>query len=275
MPNTIPDDPVEKLYARLKAMAGGPDLAGQYLMLSIDHFRGLPESEITDSSDRTWDREAFAGSIDHTLLKAEADEDSVKQLCEEARQYGFASVCVPPCYVNLAAELLAGSPVAVCTVVGFPLGSTLTAAKVEETRLAIEAGATEIDMVLNVGKLKSKRYDYVEQDIRAVVDASRKHNREVIVKVILETALLTDEEKVIACILAANAKADFVKTSTGFAKAGATVEDVSLMKRVVGNRLRVKAAGGIRTYEDARAMMQHGASRIGASASVAIVSGAS
>ncbi len=245
MPNTIPDDPVEKLYARLKATAGGPDLAGQYLMLSIDHFRGLPESEITDSSDRTWDREAFAGSIDHTLLKAEADEDSVKQLCEEARQYGFASVCVPPCYVNLAAELLAGSPVAVCTVVGFPLGSTLTAAKVEETRLAIEAGATEIDMVLNVGKLKSKRYDYVEQDIRAVVDASRKH------------------------------KADVVKTSTGFAKAGATVEDVSLMKRVVGNRLRVKAAGGIRTYEDARAMMQHGASRIGASASVAIVSGAS
>lgn len=276
MPDTLLENPVDRLYTRLKSTGDGLDLAGQYLLLSIDHFRESSGGDNPVPAPISGEHKVVAGMIDHTLLKAEADEAAIKQLCEEGHQYGFASVCIPPSYVNLAAELLSSSGVAVCTVVGFPLGATFSAAKAEETRMALEAGATEIDMVLNIGKLKSRRYDYVEQDIRAVVDVARQHKpsgQEVIVKVILETALLTDEEKVIACILAANAGADFVKTSTGFSKAGATVEDVSLMKQVVGDRLRVKAAGGIRTYEDARAMVEHGASRIGASASVAIVKG--
>jgi deoxyribose-phosphate aldolase len=215
--------------------------------------------------------------IDHTALKAETTEEVVRTLAAEASQYCFASVCINPCYVRLASELLRGTPVAVCTVIGFPLGASSTPVKAKEAELAIRDGATEVDMVINVGMLKSGRYDYVEADIRAVVAESRAAmagpNRTVTTKVILETALLTDEEKVIASVLAQNAGADFVKTSTGFSKAGATAGDVSLMRRAVGPTMGVKASGGVRTREDAETMIAHGATRIGASASVAIVQG--
>ncbi|MCH8961329.1 MAG: deoxyribose-phosphate aldolase [Bacteroidetes bacterium] len=221
----------------------------------------------------------MARIIDHTALKPETTEDMIRQLCEDAVQYCFASVCLSPCYVPLAAERLAGSPIAVCTVVGFPLGANQTAVKAIEAELAVRDGATEIDMVLSVGKLKSQRYDYVEKDIRAVVEAARSSRRggtganRALVKVILETALLTDEEKVVACVLAQNAGADFVKTSTGFSRGGATAADVAMMRRVVGQQMGVKASGGVRTLEDAQTMVAHGATRIGASASVAIIKG--
>jgi len=221
----------------------------------------------------------IARIIDHTALKPETTEDDIQSLCDEARRYCFASVCVNPCYVPLAADLLAGTPSAVCTVIGFPLGATQTAVKATEAELAVRDGATEVDMVLNVGKHKSGRYDYVEKDIRAVVEAARASRRgangaqRALVKVILETVLLTDEEKVIACVLAQNAGADFVKTSTGFSRGGATAADVALMRRVVGETMGVKASGGVRSYEDAQTMVAHGATRIGASASVAIVKG--
>lgn len=221
----------------------------------------------------------MARLIDHTALKPETTEDAIGQLCRDAEQYCFASVCVNPCYVPLAAEQLAGSPVAVCTVIGFPLGATQTAVKATEAELSVRDGATEVDMVLNVGKLKSARYEYVEKDIRAVVEAARSSRRggtgtkRALVKVIIETALLTDEEKVIACVLAQNAGADFVKTSTGFSRGGATASDVAMMRRVVGEKMGVKASGGVRTLEEARTMVAHGATRIGASASVAIIKG--
>jgi deoxyribose-phosphate aldolase len=192
-------------------------------------------------------------------------------LCSEARTYGFASVCVNPSNVKLCVQLLKGSPVAICTVVGFPLGATPTDVKVFEAQQAIREGATEIDMVINVGAVKSREYELVRQDIASVAKAC--HAANAILKVILEAALLTDEEKVIACQLAKVAGADFVKTSTGFGPGGATAEDVALMRRVVGPNIGVKAAGGIRTTEDARRMIAAGASRIGASASVKIVGG--
>ena len=219
----------------------------------------------------------LARLIDHTALKAETTEAEIRTLCEDARRYCFASVCVNPGYVPVASEMLKDSPVAVCTVVGFPLGATTSEVKSRETEQAVRNGATEIDMVISVGFLKSARHDDVERDIRAVVEsakhASSAADRTVIVKVIIETALLSDEEKVIACVLAQNAGADFVKTSTGFSSGGATIADVALMRRVVGDRMGVKASGGIRSTEDAEAMIRHGASRIGASASVAIVKG--
>ncbi|WP_272493482.1 deoxyribose-phosphate aldolase [Rhodocaloribacter litoris] len=214
----------------------------------------------------------LARMIDHTALKPETTEADVHRLCEEARRYCFASVCVNPCWVPVAAGLLRGTPVAVCTVIGFPLGATQTAAKVCEAEHAIRDGATELDMVLNIGKLKSGDYDYTERDVRAVVETARAGGR-IIVKVILETALLTDEEKVIAAVLAQNAGADFVKTSTGFSRGGATVEDVALLRRVVGHGMGVKASGGVRSREAAEAMIAHGATRIGASASVEIIKG--
>ena len=217
----------------------------------------------------------LARMIDHTALKPETTESQIRELCAEANQYCFASVCVNPCFVGLVAELLQNSDVAVCTVVGFPLGAAATAVKAKETELAIRDGATEIDMVLNVGMLKSGHCEYVEEDIRAVVEACKTVGAElgktIISKVILETALLTDEEKVIASVLAQNARADFVKTSTGFSKGGATAADVSLMRRVVGPKMGVKASGGVRTMKDAEDMIAHGATRIGASASVAIM----
>lgn len=206
--------------------------------------------------------------IDHTLLKPDAALPAVEQLCREAADYQFASVCVHPCRVAAATKLLQGSGVLTCTVVGFPLGSMVTNAKAFETRQAIEDGADEIDMVLAVWALKDGDTRAVLDDIRAVVEAAQKRT----VKVILETCLLTHEEKRLACELAVKAGAHFVKTSTGFAGGGATVEDIRLMRQVVGPELGVKASGGIRTQEDALAMVNAGASRIGASASVAIVS---
>jgi deoxyribose-phosphate aldolase len=209
--------------------------------------------------------------IDHTLLKPEATYAQIAQLCDEARQYGFASVCVNATHVKRCAERLAGSPVKVCGVVGFPLGATLPEVKAYEAQRAIEDGATEIDMVINVGALKSKDDDLVARDIGAVVRMA--HTSGALVKVIIEAALLTDEEKTTACQLAIEAGADFVKTSTGFGPGGATARDVELMRRAVGPRVGIKAAGGIRTREDAEKMVAAGATRIGASASVKIVTG--
>jgi deoxyribose-phosphate aldolase len=212
---------------------------------------------------------SLAHMIDHTVLKPDATQDEIAQLCYEARKHHFASVCVNPTHVKLCAELLQGSDVLVCTVVGFPLGATSTESKVFETQQAIRDGATEIDMVINVGALKSRDYELVERDIASIARAC--HAGNAILKVIIEAALLSDEEKVIACQLAKTAQADFVKTSTGFGPGGATAEDVSLMRRVVGPAIGVKAAGGIRTFDDAQKMIAAGASRIGASASIKII----
>ncbi len=216
--------------------------------------------------------QGLARLIDHTLLKPEAGAAQIRQLCAEAREQGFATVCVNSGRVPLAAELLRGSEVAVCSVVGFPLGAALPAAKAREAQLAIEAGAGEIDMVLNIGALKDNDLRALLADLRAVVNVC--HARDVPCKVILETALLTDEEKIIACAAASVAGADYVKTSTGFGGGGATVEDIALMRRAVGPAMGVKASGGVRTREDALAMVKAGATRIGASAGVAIVRGA-
>ena len=213
----------------------------------------------------------LASYIDHTILKPEATAEQVTQICAEAKQFQFASVCINPGYVSQCSSLLNNTNVKVCTVIGFPLGATSSETKAFETENAITNGATEVDMVINVGKLKSKEYSYVENDIRAVVTIAKKHN--VLSKVIIETGLLTDDEKVIACLLAKNANADFVKTSTGFSKGGATTEDIALMRYVVGKEMGVKASGGVRTREDALTMIAHGATRIGASAGIAIVNG--
>jgi len=214
-----------------------------------------------------------AHMIDHTLLKPDATQDEVAQLCYEARKHKFASVCVNPSYVKLCSELLEDSGVEVCVVVGFPLGATPTDGKVFETQQAIREGASEVDMVINVGALKSRDYESIERDIASIANACHADNA--ILKVIIEAALLTDEEKVVACQLSKVAGADFVKTSTGFGPGGATIEDVALMRRVVGPTMGVKAAGGIRTFEDAQKMIAAGASRLGASASVRIIQGPS
>ena len=207
--------------------------------------------------------------IDHTLLKPAASQDQIAQLCYEARTYGFASVCINPTHVKLAAQLLKGSEVDVCTVVGFPLGATPATVKAYETQQALRDGATEIDMVINIGALKSQDYTAVFEDIGTVVRTA--HAGNALVKVIIEAALLIEEEKVIACQLSKAAGADFVKTSTGFGPGGATVADVALMRRVVGPKIGVKAAGGVGSYSDAQEMIAAGATRIGASAGVAIV----
>ncbi|MGD0669837.1 MAG: deoxyribose-phosphate aldolase [Bryobacteraceae bacterium] len=211
----------------------------------------------------------MAALIDHTILKPEATRDDVVKICREARKYGFASVCVNPYWVPLVRAELAGSAVKVCTVVGFPLGATSTEAKVAETAVALRVGATEIDMVINIGALRSGDQDAVLQDIRQVVKTA--HEAGAIVKVILETALLDDTQKALACTLAKKAGADFVKTSTGFSTSGATAHDVALMRAAVGPGMGIKAAGGIRTLSDLRAMTAAGATRIGASASIKIV----
>ncbi|MFT8871576.1 MAG: deoxyribose-phosphate aldolase [Sporolactobacillus sp.] len=210
----------------------------------------------------------LAKRIDHTALRPETTRADIERLCEEARTYAFASVCVNPSRVRLAAEALQGSGVAVCTVIGFPLGASTSHVKAAETRDAIVNGASEVDMVINIGALKEGDQVLVADDIAAVVNAAAKR---ALVKVIIEACLLTDEEKVVACRLAAAAGADFVKTSTGFAAGGATVHDVELMRQAVGTTLGVKAAGGIHTRHEALAMIEAGASRIGASAGVAIV----
>ena len=212
----------------------------------------------------------IASYIDHTLLKPESTESKVVQLCKEAAEFKFASVCVNPTWVETAAAELAGSGVKVCTVIGFPLGASTPETKAFETTDAISKGAGEIDMVLNVGALKSGNTDHVKKDIEAVVNAAK---GKAIVKVILETCLLTDDEKAIASRLSKEAGADFVKTSTGFSTGGATVEDVKLMRRTVGPDLGVKASGGIRSLEDVEAMIEAGATRIGASSGVKIMQG--
>lgn len=222
--------------------------------------------------------DGLASLIDHTLLKPDANREEVEQLCREAAQFCFASVCVNPNWVALCREMLRGSGVKVCTVIGFPLGAHLSDIKAYETRRAIEQGAEEVDMVINIGALKSRDYALVEQDIHGVVQAAasaseRAGGARVIVKVILETSLLTRDEKVMGSTLAKAAGADFVKTSTGFAGGGATVEDVQLMRETVGPEMGVKASGGVRTKEDAEKMVAAGATRLGASAGVKIVRG--
>jgi deoxyribose-phosphate aldolase len=217
-------------------------------------------------------RKTLAQMIDHTLLKPEATAEQVSVICEEAREHRFASVCVNPTFVPLVTAELAGTDIDICTVVGFPLGATTTATKVCEAEVAIAQGATEIDMVLPIGRLKAGEDDAVRGDIAAVAAACHAHGA--LLKVIIEAVLLTDEEKARACTLAMEAQADFVKTSTGFASGGATVEDVALMRKTVGPAMGVKAAGGIHTYEEALAMIEAGATRIGASRSIAIVGGA-
>jgi deoxyribose-phosphate aldolase len=214
---------------------------------------------------------SIAKMIDHTLLKPDATQQEIAQLCFEARKHGFASVCVNPTWVPLCAQLLQASTVKVCTVIGFPLGATSSETKAFETETAIRQGATEIDMVINIGALKARDLETVAKDIRGVVNAAHKHN--IIVKVIIETALLTDEEKTIASLLSKEAGADFVKTSTGFAGGGATAHDVALMRKAVGPEMGVKASGGVRTFEDADSMIKAGATRIGASAGVKIIQG--
>ncbi|MGI8811727.1 MAG: deoxyribose-phosphate aldolase [Pyrinomonadaceae bacterium] len=215
----------------------------------------------------------WASLIDHTLLKPEASEDDIRKLCDEAAEFGFASVCVNPGWVKKAAHFLRNSSVPVCTVIGFPLGATLPDVKAYEARRSIFNGAREVDMVINIGALKSGDDCAVEDDIRAVVEAA--HENAVLCKVIIETALLTDDEKVRACLASKNAGADFVKTSTGFAKGGATAHDVSLMRRTVGSALGVKASGGVKGIDDARTMFEAGATRIGASVGVKIAQEAS
>lgn len=208
----------------------------------------------------------LAKYIDHTILKPDATEEDVRILCEEAKTYGFASVCVNPYWVSYAKQLLQDTDVAICTVVGFPLGATPACVKAYETSQAIEDGADEIDMVINIGALKSQDTQTVLEDIKAVVKASKQK----LVKVIIETCLLTDEQKRLACQLALEAQADFVKTSTGFSNHGATLEDVALMKSVVKDQAKVKASGGIRDYATAMSMIEAGASRLGTSSGVKI-----
>ncbi len=205
--------------------------------------------------------------IDHTLLKPDATPEQIVRLCEEAKQFDFMSVCVNPAYVPLAASLLKGSDVKVCTVIGFPLGMNLTKTKVEEAELAIKEGADEIDMVINVGMLKAGHDDFVEEEIRLLKQVAGSK----VLKVIIETCLLTDEEKVRACVASKNAHADFVKTSTGFSTGGATAHDVALMRKTVGPEMGVKASGGVRTHEDLLAMVEAGANRIGTSNGTKII----
>lgn len=208
--------------------------------------------------------------VDHTVLKPETTRETVKRFCDEAKEYGFASVCVNPTHVKFAAEQLKGSGVKVCTVIGFPLGANTPFVKAAETRDAIANGAQEVDMVINIGALKDGNYDLVAQDIRAVVEAAA---GQALVKVIIETSALTDQEKIKACLLAKNAGANFVKTSTGFGSGGATVEDIELMKKTVGPSVQVKASTGIKTREDAERMIRAGATRLGTSSGIAIVTG--
>jgi len=214
-----------------------------------------------------FNRKNVAAIIDHTLLKPEATEKDILKCCEEANKYGFASVCIHPCYVKSAGKALKGSSVKIATVVGFPLGANLSSIKAFEAAKAVEDGANELDMVINIGALKQGKVEYVENDIRIVVEAAKG----AIVKVILETCYLTKEEKILACELCKKAGAHFVKTSTGFASAGALVEDVALMRKIAGQDMGVKAAGGIRTLESLIAMVEAGANRIGTSSGVRII----
>lgn len=213
-------------------------------------------------------KEFVASIIDHTVLKPETKPEEIKKICKEARENKFASVCINPCYVKLTSEELKGSSVNTCTVIGFPLGASSSDVKAYEAKKAIEDGANEVDMVINIGMLKAEEYEYVENDIKAVVNAAK---GKALVKVIIEACLLTDSEKVKACELSKKAGADFVKTSTGFSKWGAKPEDVKIMRETVGSEMGVKASGGVHTFEEAVAVIEAGASRIGASASLKII----
>ncbi|WP_434794304.1 Deoxyribose-phosphate aldolase [Terrisporobacter petrolearius] len=215
-------------------------------------------------------RQNIANMIDHTVLKAFSSKEDVIKACKEAKEHGFFSVCINPTHIELAKQELEGSNVKVCTVIGFPLGANTSEVKAFETKDSIAKGAHEVDMVINIGALKDKNYDLVYKDIKAVVDAA---NKEALVKVIIETCYLTDEEKKIACELSVKAGADYVKTSTGFGTGGSTPEDIKLMRDVVGPNVGVKASGGVRTTEDAIKVIDAGASRIGASASISIATG--
>ena len=243
------------------------DALREYIPLAMGDALPIPHSSTPIASID------LASMIDHTALRPETTPPDIERLCTEALRFHFASVCINPSYVALAARLLQGSAVRVCTVIGFPLGATSTAAKRAEAEQALADGADELDMVLHAGKLREKNYPYLEQDITTIV-GSGGHYRAV-VKVILETCLLSDEEKIIACAISKHCGADFVKTSTGFGKNGATTGDVTLMRRVVGPVMGVKASGGIRNRADALAMVRAGANRIGTSAGVIIVSGES
>ena len=270
MTSTEKDALAARLSGASPAASAGPGLA-----TALERMLGVGASRFGLRADRTGASDActlappLARLIDHTVLKPDTTETDVRALCKEARENCFASVCISPVWVPVAAEALAGATSVVCTVVGFPSGAVRTAVKAYETEVAVADGAAEIDMVIGIGRLKSGHTAEVEAGIRAVVEAAQGRT----VKVILETALLTDEEKVIACVLAQNAGADFVKTSTGFASSGASPQDVALMRRVVGDAMGVKASGGIRSLEDARAMVASGATRLGVSASIAILKG--
>ncbi len=264
---------IDQITDMVLAKLGGEEIAPTFCRADFERIVDAGAERIGIVLGETATAHDWASLIDHTLLKPDATEADIRKLCEEAARFGFASVCVNPGWVKKAAGFLKGSGVPVCTVIGFPLGATLPDVKAYEARRSIFNGASEVDMVINIGALKSGDDCAVEDDIRAVVDAA--HENHVLCKVIIETALLTDEEKVRACIASKNAGADFVKTSTGFAKGGATAHDVALMRHTVGNSLGVKASGGVKGIEDARAMFEAGATRIGASVGVKIAQEAS
>jgi deoxyribose-phosphate aldolase len=264
---------VEQITDMVLAKLGGDDSCPSFCSADVQRIVDAGAERIGIVLGETATAHDWASLIDHTLLKPEASEADIRKLCAEAAQFGFASVCVNPTWVRKATAFLEGTSVPVCTVIGFPLGATLPDVKAFEARRAIFNGAREVDMVINVGALKSGDDCAVEDDIRAVAEAA--HENGVLCKVIIETALLTDDEKVRACLASKNAGADFVKTSTGFSKGGATVDDVALMRRTVGTALGVKASGGVKGLEDARAMFEAGATRIGASVGVKIAQEAS
>lgn len=237
------------------------------IQAALDRMR--PEAPLAEIAPAALTPAALAAMIDHTLLKPEAGEEQVRAHIAEAVEFGFAAVCINPIWTPLCADLLAGTSVKTCTVIGFPLGATLPAIKVFEVETAASLGADEVDMVLAVGQLRDGDYHLVYRDIAEVADAAHQHD--LILKVILETGLLTDEQKIVACVIAQEAGADFVKTATGFSGGGATVPDVALMRRVVGPKMGVKAAGGVRTAADALRMVAAGANRIGTSGGVRIM----
>jgi deoxyribose-phosphate aldolase len=264
---------IEQITDLVLAKLNGDDYCPSFCRADVERVVDAGAERIGIVLGETATARDWASLIDHTLLKPEASESDIRKLCDEAAEFGFASVCVNPGWVKKASEFLRGTGVPVCTVIGFPLGATLPDVKAYEARRSIFNGAREVDMVINIGALKSGDDCLVEDDIRAVVDAA--HENHILCKVIIETALLTDDEKVRACVAAKNAGADFVKTSTGFAKGGATANDVALMRRTVGSSLGVKASGGVKGIEDARAMFEAGATRIGASVGVKIAQEAS
>ena len=268
-PQRLPAKPGEGLNLPDQVCPGCVQRCVQTCARNTKEIIAAGASRVSASDKLTRIDPAIASLIDHTILKADATREDVLKVCREARQYSFASVCINPYWVPLVKAELAGSPVKVCTVVGFPLGATSTEAKVAETAAAVRAGAQEIDMVINVGALRSGDTDAVKQDIQAVVKVA--HAAGAIVKVILETALLDDTQKTVASKICKAAGADFVKTSTGFSTSGATAHDIALMRAAVGPELGVKASGGIRTLQDLQAMTAAGATRIGASASIKIV----